>query len=368
MLESIDRSLQATLEDIATNVQIKGELEIVHPDYPTVELPTEFTRRIKSLPVELQRKYLAFQLRSFLYSVYYNGSSKSVKVIDPLISTEITPDWENNTFLGMDLQFDRQLHEHNYGTGYFDRNWQIIREERDETLAVKKNRLTIHITRNRHLQTSEMSAAIGDFVSVKMPHNLVQNGFYVAVGNAGGYDSQLQGGDSLLVRVYFHITPTGALAVMESLTQLLNTADIPFHFKVLYHPSDYNRYDTGVLYIQRYYYSSVEIILGQTYRKHQEHFQPEIPLFTKPIAIGLAVAEEPDRQFAESESFGTNRCQIVADGLINAELRGDTNPQLKLLAIQQNFEDVGIDLAAPFLNPGSVDIYATLRGCLEKFP
>jgi hypothetical protein len=361
MLKSIDRSLQATLADIATNVQIKGDLEVVHPNYPTVDLPAEFTSRIKSLPVELQRKYLAFQLRSFLYSVYYNGSSKSAKVVDPSISTEITPDWENNTFLGMNLQFDRQLHEHNYGTGYFDRNWQIIREERDETLAVKKNGLTIHINRHRHLPAAEMSAAIGDLVSVKMPHNLVQNGFYVAVGNAGGYDSQLKDEDSLLVRVYFHITPTGALAVMESLTQLLNTADIPFHFKVLYNPIDYNRYDTGVLYVQRYYYSSVDIILGQIYRKHQQHFQPETPLFTKPIAIGLAVAEEPDRRFAESESFGTNRCQIVADGLINAELRGDIDPQLKLRAIQQSFEAVGIDLAAPFLNPGSVDIYSTLK-------
>jgi HopA1 effector protein family len=357
MLDSIDRSLRTTLEDIATNVQIKGGLEIFHPDYPAADLPSEFISRIESLPIELKQKYLAAQLRNFLYNVYYNGSSKAVKVVDPQISTN----WANDTFLGMDLQFYQQLQAHNYGTGYFDRHWQIMREEADGTLAVKKSGLTIHISRDDHyLQISERSAGIGDFISVKMPHNLVQNGFYVAVGNAGSYDSQLQDLERMLVRVYFHITPNGAVCVMESLTQLLNVANIPFHFKVLYNPHDYNRYDTGVLYIQRYYYPHVEIVLGQIYRKHHQHFQPETPLFTKPIAIGLAIAEEPDIRFAESESFGMNRCQIIADGLIDADLRGEIDPQLKLSAIVQSFDRLGIDLTAPFLNPGSVDIYASL--------
>jgi HopA1 effector protein family len=364
MLDSIDRSLRTILEDIATNIQIKGGLEIVHPDYPAPDLPEEFINRIKGLSIELKQKYLAAQLRNFLYSVYYNGSSKPVKIVD----SQTSSNWKNSTFLGMDLQFYQQIQANNYGTGYLDRNWQIIRAEADGTLAVKKNGLTIHITReacalsneDRQLPASELSTEIGDFISVKMPHNLVQNGFYVAVGNAGSYDLQLQALDRMLVRVYFHITPNGALSVMESLTQLLNVANIPFHFKVLYNPHDYNRHDTGVLYIQRYYYPTVEIVLGQIYRKHHQHFQPETPLFTKPIASGLAIAEEPDVRFAESESFGMNRCHIIADGLITADSRGEIEPQLKLGAIVQSFDRVGIDLAAPFLNPGSVDIYASL--------
>jgi HopA1 effector protein family len=357
VLNSIDSALYKTLEDIATNVQIKGGLEIVHPDYPTPDLPEEFISRIQSLSIELKQKYLATQLRNFLYNVYYNGSSKSVKNIDSQTSTS----WKNSTFLGMDLQFYQQIQANNYGTGYFERDWQLVREEADGTLAVKKNGLTIHITRSAYASSNEdRSVVIGDFVSVKMPHNLVQNGFYVAVGNAGGYDSQLQNLDRMLVRSYFHITPDGALCVMESLTQLLNVASIPFHFKVLYNPHDYNRHDTGVLYVQRYYYPHVEIVLGQIHRKHHQHFQPETPLFTKPIAIGLAIAEEPDIRFAESESFGMNRCQIIADGLIDADLRGEIDPLLKLGAIVQSFDRVGIDLTTPFLNPGSVDIYASL--------
>lgn len=357
MLDSIDRFLLTTLEDIATNVQIKGGLEIVHPDYPAPDLPEEFISRIQSLSIELKQKYLASQLRNFLYNVYYNGSSRSVKNVDSQISTI----WKNSTFLGMDLQFYQQIQANNYGTGYFERDWQLVREEADGTLAVKKNGLTLHITRADYTSfNEERSAEIGDFISVKMPHNLVQNGFYVAVGNAGGYDSQLQNLDRMLVRVYFHITPNGAVCVMESLTQLLNVANIPFHFKILYNPQDYNRHDTGVLYIQRYYYPHVEIILGQIHRKHHQHFQPGTPLFTKPIAIGLAIAEEPDIRFAESESFGMNRCHIIADGLIAADLQGEIDPQLKLDAIVQSFDRVGIDLTTPFLNPGSVDIYASL--------
>lgn len=88
---------------------------------------------------------------------------------------------------------------------------------------------------------------------MKMPPNLLQNGFYMAVGNAGpqGRGSQRQSGDPDNVRIYFHFSSAGAIAVMELLTQALNQLFVPFSFKVLYNPSDYKRYDSGVLYFDK---------------------------------------------------------------------------------------------------------------------
>jgi hypothetical protein len=144
---------------------------------------------------------------------------------------------ENNTFLGVDLEYYDRLHKSNTGEGYFDPGWSVLRQESDGSLAVTKGGLTLHVERDRHLQPTEQSASVGNLVAIRMPRNLVQNGFYMAVSDAGT-DTHPQ-----TVRVYFNLTPEGAIAVMESLTRQLNQIRIPFAFKVLYNPSDYGRYD-----------------------------------------------------------------------------------------------------------------------------
>jgi HopA1 effector protein family len=194
-----------------------------------------------------------------------------------------------------------------------------------------------------------------------MPHNLIQNGFYIAVSNRGSFDGSLSPADSQIVRFYFNITVDGAIALMEALTVELNQANVPFNFKVLYNPTDYSRYDPGVLYIQRGYYRVVHLILEKIYPQQQEYFRAAIPLFTKQIAPGLAIAEEPNRKFGEAESFGLNRCQIVANALIEANDEGDFTPETKLAAIVQNFGKMGISLEYPFLNSDAVDIYSVLN-------
>ena len=83
------------------------------------------------------------------------------------------------------------------------------------------------------------------------------------------------------MRIYFNLSAEGAVAVMRSLTQQLNEIKIPFSFKVLYNPSDYGRYDSGVLYFEKSNYGIIRQVLKTVYAENQLHFQPEIPLFTK---------------------------------------------------------------------------------------
>jgi HopA1 effector protein family len=186
---------------------------------------------------------------------------------------------------------------------------------------------------------------------------MMQNGFYMAVGDLG-FNRQ-QAADTL-VQIYFSLTPDGAIAIMNSLTQMLNESKIIFSFKVLYNPQDYQRFDAGVLYFDKRDYATVSGILNCVHTQHRSYFLPHIPLFTKQLAIGLGLAEEPDLKFAERESFGMNRCQIVADGLLTAfdeERDGSTE---RMNAILAQFAKMGIDLHHPYLNSDSDNIYHAL--------
>jgi hypothetical protein len=159
------------------------------------------------------------------------------------------------------------------------------------------------------------------------------------------------------VRIYFNLSPDGSVAVMESLTQGLNEIGIPFSFKVLYNPQDYNRHDSGVLYFDRQDYPTVINVIRNFYDRYRSHFKPEIPLFTKQLAIGIGLAEEPDLKFADRESFGMNRCQIVANGLLSIVDRGSNSVADRMAAILAGFSTVGISLEQPYLNSNSSDIY-----------
>ena len=355
-LDNCSYRLQTVLEDIVNQVEIRSDFSVRHPDYKPLELPEEAITRFQKMPEQMQQKYLSLQLRSFLYGIYYSGSMRQALALDAE-EDNLALDLENNTVLGVDLEFYNRIHNSNNGQGYFEPGWSILKEEEDGSLVVKKGGLKLHIERDRHLQANEQNAVIGDMVAIKMPKNCVQNGFYVSVGNVR---ANLRQEASVLVRIYFNLTPDGALAVMSSLTQQLNEQNIPFDFKVLYNPQDYKRHDSGVLYFDKSNYELVHQILQQVYQEHQSHFKAEVPLFTLQLAPGLALAEEPDQKFAERESFGMNRCQIIANGLLEAWYQGKNLPDEKMQAIFEQLSLSGINSNRTYLNADSEDIYLKL--------
>jgi hypothetical protein len=347
------------LQDIVSKVQIQSHFCIRHPNYKPFELPAEVVARFQQMPADIQRKYLSLQLRSFLYGIYYNGCMRTA-LAPEADSNRLPLDLENNTILGVDLGFYNRLHESNSGTGYFDPGWYVLREESDGSLAVTKGSLRLHIERDKHLQPAEQAAVVGDSVAIRMPKNLIQNGFYMAVSNVGLNCLDDSESHPVTVRIYFNLTPEGAVAVMGSLTRQLNEKAIPFSFKVLYNPGDYGRYDSGVLYFDKSDYEAVRQVLQAVYGENESHFQPEVPLFTMQLASGLGLAEEPDRKFVAQESFGMNRCQIVANGLLEAWHNGDDSPEGRMNAILQQFPLLGTDFQRSYLNANSEDVYTLL--------
>jgi hypothetical protein len=352
-INNYSNQLEAVLEDIVNQVEIRADFSVRHPDYKPLELTPEAITRFQKMPEQMQQKYLSLQLRSFLYGIYYSGSMRQALALDAE-DNKLPLDLENNTVLGVDLEFYNRIHTSNNGQGYFEPGWSILKEEEDGSLVVKKGGLKLHIERDKHLQPNEQDAVVGDIVAIKLPKNAVQNGFYVSVGNTR---ANLHKDASVLVRIYFNLTPDGAVAVMGSLTQQLNEQHIPFDFKVLYNPKDYQRHDSGVLYFDKSNYELVHQVLQQVYQENQSHFKAEVPLFTLQLAPGLALAEEPNQKFAERESFGMNRCQIIANGLLEAWNQGKNLPDDKIQAIFEQFSLAGIDSNHTYLNADSEDIY-----------
>ena len=348
-----------TFQDIANNVQIESQFCVSHPDYKRWEFSPQVVERFKQMPSDFQNRYLSLQLRSFLYGIYYNGSLRTVLASDDnSVDLAVYQNLENNTYLGVNLEFYKRLHESNCGEGYFDPGWVVLRQECDGSLAVKKGSLIVHIERTSHLQPTQATATVGDSVAIRMPRNLVQNGFYVAVGNAGWENcSNL---DVRTVRIYFNLSPDGAIAIMSAIARQLNKVGIPFTFKALYNPSSYGRYDSAVLYFERSNYEVVRQVVEKVYAENHSHFYAKVPLFTKLLAPGLALAEEPSRKFAAKESFGMNRCQIVANGLLEARAKGEDSAESRMESILQQFSQLGIDYSKPYLNANSKDIYTRL--------
>ncbi|MBW4645358.1 MAG: hypothetical protein KME23_20600 [Goleter apudmare HA4340-LM2] len=367
----IPEHLQTSLHDIINQLQIDSKPSIKHPSYKPLELPESTISHFQQLPPDLQNKLLSLQLRNFLYGIYYNGSLK--RALSPSVeatNVALNQNLENNTFFGVDISFYDRLHESNQSEGYFNHDWQVVREETDGSLAVHKGGLTLHIesdrnslqsslasTSLRHLQPQQPSVRVGNLVAVKLPKNLVQNGFYMAVANAGAPENNQE-----LVRIYFNFSPDGAVAVMNSLTAQLNAISVAFKFKTLYNPSDYERYDSAVLYFDKSNYEAIHPVLERVYLEHQSHFSEEVPLFTKWLAPGLACAEEPTHKFSEQESFGTNRCQIVANALLDAWQQNNDTPHGRMASILQHFSLEEIELQRPYLNANSEDIYTPLQG------
>jgi HopA1 effector protein family len=354
-LKTSATSLTEVLEDIATHLQIQSNLCMSHPRYDALELRPEISNSLQALPITLQDEYLRFRLGSYLYSLYDSSGDLS----------RLGPDSENepmrskpvlNMALGVKSSFFAALHDRNTGEGYFDPDWLALRESSDGLLAVQKDGLTLHVSRDRHLASVNQSAAIGDEVAVRLPRNLIEDDCYVAVGNAGPVHPSESQENEPIINVYFNLNAEGALALMKNLTSALNALDLPFKLRVPMDETDCDCPDSIALTFRKAHYSKIQPLLSAVYQEQQTHYRPEIPLFTKFLAPGLALAEQPRQPFTPQESFGLNRYQIVAEGLLTTWRQQKDTLSERISAIQQSFSARSIDLDYPYLNPGSTDL------------
>ena len=177
----------------------------------------------------------------------------------------------------------------------------------------------------------------------------MQPGFYFAFGeNPAAMEDEFP-----TVRYYWNLNRAGAAPLVRSLTASLNKYQVPFRFKVVNHPNLLNRSDTALLYVGRRYYRIAAEIALETRSQVAAGLDDDVPLFTLPLAKGLAFAEDPGNQ----ESFGMARCRLLAEGLWHAFSEGQSTTEDRVERVRRHFAAVGTSLERPYLNFAAVDSY-----------
>jgi hypothetical protein len=296
-----------------------------------------FLRR--EMTPQLTRISLEYLLHLHLYeNVYCPGTPTRVRA-DPVELAETAR-----------TAFVERLSAANLGSGRWEAGWQLIRVTED---AFVVRRHGIQVSTKHALRHPQGGAPqeIGGEVSLRQSKELtsVSPGFYVAIGDQG---SPVEGASGL-IRWYWNLTPAGAETFVRLFTKSLNQAGLAFQLKVLSNPTTYWRCDAGVLYAARQDHQAVEEVVGSLLPRLRIYLKDAVPAFTKRLAPGVGVAEDP----GGGDSFGQSRCKILASGLVRAQQNGDRTIAARLQTVVDHFDEQGISMSTPHVNRGSSDVY-----------
>ncbi|MGB0651899.1 MAG: T3SS effector HopA1 family protein [Thermoplasmatota archaeon] len=156
-----------------------------------------------------------------------------------------------------------------------------------------------------------------------------------------------------LVRVYWSIHAAAAPRFLHTLVKRLNGQLVPFQLKVLNDPQMYGRADGGVLYLPEFVWIRVAPVLLELASEFEPHLQDTTPLFTRRLARGVGLAEDP----GEGQSFGDTLTKTIATSIIAAHRAGS---DAIFDQVTTDLKDVGYDLERLHLRPGSTRDYRLL--------
>jgi len=177
----------------------------------------------------------------------------------------------------------------------------------------------------------------------------LQPGFYFAMG--GGLADPDPGAE--LVRLYWNIAPEGAPALVAGITGTLERFCIPFRLKVANRRRLFLRSEPAVLYLHRRHLPAALECLSAVHDSALAHLRHPVPLFTRRLARGLALAEDP----LSRDSFGLDRCRLVARAIAGAWAAGIREAPERMAHVRATLEAQGFDPARLYLNPGSCEIH-----------
>jgi type III HopA1-like effector protein len=255
--------------------------------------------------------------------------------------------------------FVDDLSEANHGRGAWEPGWVVKAIEQGGTLVVHRAQddLTLWASAEQY-RSGDRNIAVGSIGRLRIGKELREMlpGYYVILGDADQGDDI--GSSAAVARFYWHLTASAAPAWIDELTRRFNAADIAFHAKVLSDPAAYLRADAGVLYVARQDLARAMDLLPALHRSVSSLLRHTTPMFTKRLARGLAAADDP----GDGGSFGQHRCRLIAEGLMRAFAEGSTASGDVAAAIAARFEEGGLNIDRPWLNPGSRSIYAWPKG------
>ncbi len=254
-----------------------------------------------------------------------------------------------------DSSFIYRLHEANRGEGYVSPGWTLAEINDNADLAVTKHGLTLWVTREQ-IEPNHSLPNTGEEIMVRMPKGrpFYTPGFYWAFSNCRWFPED----NGSIVRIYFNVRLDGAPRFVDVITKILNQLQAGFHLKLVNDPSYYERIDAAVLYFDRASFELIISAIRDSIGDFISTLDSASPLFTKPLYHGISIAEDPLSLNGPTESFGMNRCRLVAEGMNDAFTSGSHDVLSKVSAVESRFARSGVSLEYPYLNPGSKDIYS----------
>lgn len=297
-------------------------------------LPRQTLRALEAGP---KRAHLVAQLVQRLYSSFYQRGTPAQDAVTPVRPAR-SPSLID------------ALSRANAGNGCWTSGW-VVRAMEGASVVGEKAGLRLTAQEGSWRSPLDAQARVGSTVDFLTPKEQlgISPGFYLAQGNRALDPT----GAADIVRVYWNATANGAVLLMAALTRDLNDLDLPFRFKVVSHLDCYARCDSAVLYLRQEDFSKAADVLARARSSAAGELDHAIPAFTKPLAPGLAVAENP----GDDTSFGWHRCELVANALVEAYEHGARTVDERLAHVAQRFANEGLSLEAPYLNPGSSDRY-----------
>ena len=284
------------------------------------------------------RNYLLYQLQSHLYSDFYiRGGALNNVWSDPGVDADA-------------LSFVESLSVANQGSGCHQSGWEVQSAIGDH-LTVRRGGLELWVRPQDYSAPDGRTPQPGTSVALHLPKELlgVSPGYYMALSNREDISDDTQP----LVRLYWNLHASGAPLFVRSATHALNEADLFFRLKVLNDPRSYNRCDAAVIYFRKSQHQAVAANLACVHSEVASHLKPKTPMFTKSIAPGVGLAEDP----GNDESFGQHRCRLMADGMIRAYEQGAKPLNERMEIVTECYTSSGINLNQPYLNPSSTDVY-----------
>ncbi len=252
-----------------------------------------------------------------------------------------------------DDDFVARLSEANASREHLQRGWRIVRRLPAGRFIAQKNGHVRILSAAELVARDGPDATLDEGASVSLiwprESKVMHKGFYYVYGEAVT-DQQ---DDVGLLRLYWNVRANGVLDLVRQLTRSFNRFQIPYRLKCLNSPAAYERADAAVLYFNARYFRLASELLADVHRELEEYLEPNTPLFSKTLADGLGLAEEP----GNGESFGQQRCRILAEGICKAFERSPLTEEQFFEVVASQFESEGLSLDSPYLNPGSMDEY-----------
>lgn len=244
--------------------------------------------------------------------------------------------------------FIQNLSQANQTRDDWDYGWTIYNTNTQGQAFAQKNGQLMPLVANEyqfaHPSHTTLQPQTPVNIKIKKEDKFLMPGFYFA------YSQVFPDHTSGLVRLYWHIQSQGVATLLYHLSFSFNQYKIPYWFKCLNHPQYYQyRTDSAVLYLGQRYFKIANEIIREFQTVVEPYLTEETPLFTRKLAPGIAFAEDP----MDGSSFGQQRTQLLAQALVSAHDKKYTTPNDILNEIELVFQNHGIQLNTPYLNPNS---------------